>query len=97
MTSDQCPKCGSWFSTSCCQGDGKFIYDPEGLFDALDAIEEAHKALPEHADYDGWRAWERAVNPYMCSAQVCVVCGHIFGQAGPEQMMAWGIKEENAL
>lgn len=91
--SGPCPRCGGYYSTTCGQGSGWFIYDGpvyDGAFSALDVLKEA----TTHYTSDR-RTWRRETAPILNQrVEVCMRCGFIYGEATELQKKLWGVQDD---
>lgn len=107
--SGPCPRCGGYYSTTCGQGSGWFIYDgpvydpetfdPEKynnkiLLDGAFSALDVLKEATTHYTSDR-RTWRRETAPILNQqVEVCMRCGFIYGEATELQKKLWGVQDD---
>ena len=108
-SSGPCPRCGGYYSTTCGQGSGWFIYgglvyDPATLDPGkynnkilTDGVFTALDTIKEAATHyiSDRRLWKTKTEPMLTQrVEVCMKCGFIYGEATDLQKRLWGVHSE---
>ena len=108
-SSGPCPRCGGYYSTTCGQGSGWFIYgglvydpvafDPNKYDNKIltDGVFTALDTIKEAATHyiSDRRLWKTKTEPMLTQrVEVCMKCGFIYGEATDLQKRLWGVHSE---
>ena len=108
-SSGPCPRCGGYYSTTCGQGSGWFIYgglvydpvafDPNKYDNKIltDGVFTALDTIKEAATHyiSDRRLWKTKTEPMLTQrVEVCMKCGFIYGEATDLQKRLWGVHQE---